>query len=148
HVVANIFPFALAVERMLDIEHEASHVVYVDADCLIMEDMRPFLDANDLAYVDCYVRDRFRGRVHCGVHITRCDLVRMMRQVDVAKASADDALGPVMRPESYRRKPARLKLQLDVQLKSFHILHDHFQRYRDVFAKYALREVRSRTPRT
>ncbi|MFC6063951.1 sulfotransferase [Streptomyces ochraceiscleroticus] len=146
HVVENIRPLARAVDRQVHIDHgDASHIVYVDADSLILEDLRPFLDANDLAYVDCYVRDRFRGRVHCGVHIARADLVRAMREVDVAAESAWAGRGPVLRPEAFRRHLALRHLQPDVQLKTFHILHDHFQHHTDVFAKYALREVRSRT---
>ncbi|MFH8610030.1 sulfotransferase [Streptomyces sp. NPDC018029] len=146
HIAENIRPLARAVDRQVHIDHgDASHVVHVDADCLILEDMRPFLDANDLAYVDCFVHDRFRGRVHCGVHITRTDLVRAMREVDVEAEAPAAGRGPMLRPEAFRRHLARRALQPDVQLKGFHILHDHFQHYHDLFAKYALREVRSRT---
>ncbi|GHE02829.1 sulfotransferase [Streptomyces alanosinicus] len=142
HVVENVRPFPRALERMLAIDHDgASHVVYVDADCLILEDLRPFLDANGLAYVDTYVQDRFRGRIHCGVHITRTDLVRRMRRVRMPYGTSHAA---VVRPEAYCRNEARRGLQLDVQLKGFYILHDHFQYFADIFAKYALRELRSR----
>lgn len=140
-VIRDVKPFALAVRRMLEIEHRASHVVHMDADCLILEDMRPFLDANQLPYVDCYVRDRFRGRIHCGVHVTRADVVSKMREIP----EPSDDLAYVLRPESRTRNIALADLALDKQLRSFHILHDHFQRYTDIFAKYALRELRSRT---
>lgn len=141
HVLANVKPFAYAVRRMLSLEHDCSHVVHMDADCLILEDMRPFLDANDRPYVDCYVRDRFRGRIHCGVHITSIEVVRKM--ADTPEPSDD--LAYVLRPESRLRNLALVELGYEKQLKSFHILHDHFQRYTDIFSKYALRELRSRT---
>ena len=141
HVIRDVKPFALAVRRMLELEHHCDHVVHMDADCLILEDMRPFLDANTLPYVDCYVRDRFRGRIHCGVHVTRIDVVDAMRSVP----EPTDDLAYVLRPESRLRNLALAELGLEKQLKSFHILHDHFQRYTDIFAKYALRELRSRT---
>jgi hypothetical protein len=141
HVVRNVRPFALAVRRMLEIEHRGSHVVHMDADCLILEDLRPFLNANDLPYVDCYVRDRFRGRIHCGVHITRIDVLRRMRELP----EPSDDLAYVLRPESRLRNLALADLGLEKQLKSFRILHDYFQRYTDIFCKYAVRELRSRT---
>ena len=147
HLVEDVKPFALAVRRMLELSHATdrstpcSHVVHMDADCLILEDMRPFLDSNSLPYVDCYVTDRFRGRIHCGVHITRTDVVRMMATVPVPR----DDLAYVLRPESRLRNLALAELGLEKQLKSFHILHDHFQDLEDIFAKYALRELRSRT---
>ncbi|MDH6574650.1 sulfotransferase [Kitasatospora sp. MAP5-34] len=141
HLVENVKPFAHAMDRLLQIEHDCSHVVYWDADCLVLEDLRPFLDDNELAYVDAYVRDRFLGRTHCGVHVTRTDLVRRMREVPPA---AGDQLNSVLRPESNRRLVARRNFLPEVQLKGFHILHDHFQHYPDIFAKNALRELRSR----
>lgn len=140
HVLKNVTPWTVALRRMLEIEHQCSHVVYVDADCLILEDMRPFLDANDRPHVDCYVRDRFRGRVHCGVHITRLDVVRAMRGIP----GPADVLHYVLSPEGYLRGRALHELHLSKQLKGFHILHDHFQSYRDIFVKYARRELRSR----
>ncbi|MGK5733146.1 sulfotransferase family protein [Streptomyces sp. URMC 124] len=144
HIAENIRPLSAAVDRILAIDHRgASHVVHLDADCLVLEDMRPFLDANELAYTDCVVHDRFRGRVHCGVHITRADLVEGMRRADPG-AFARDWLGPVLRPEAFRRHLARRELQPGVQLKGFRILHDHLQDHADVYAKYALRELRSR----
>lgn len=141
HVIRDVKPFALAVRRMLELDHACEHVVHMDADCLILEDMRPFLDANTLPYVDCYVRDRFRGRIHCGVHVTRIDVIDRMRAIP----EPIEDLAYVLRPESRLRNVALAELGLEKQLKSFHILHDHFQRYTDIFAKYALRELRSRT---
>ncbi|MDQ3033702.1 MAG: hypothetical protein M3Y87_14895 [Myxococcota bacterium] len=141
HVIRDVKPFALAVRRMLEIEHACDHVVHMDADCLILEDMRPFLDGNRDPYVDCYVRDRFRGRIHCGVHVTRIDVVNKMREIPEPESD----LAYVLRPESRLRNIALAELGLEKQLKSVHILHDHFQRHTDIFAKYALRELRSRT---
>lgn len=144
HVIDHVKPFSHAVARMLEIKHACSYVVYVDADCLILEDLRPFLDDNALPYVDCYVRDRFRGRIHCGVHITRIDVVRRMREVPVP----ENDLAYVLRPESRLRNLAMNEFgpyNLYKQVKGFHILHDHFQHFADIFVKYALRELRSRT---
>jgi hypothetical protein len=140
HVIRNVRPFSQAVQRMLRLPHASSHVVHVDADCLILEDMRPFLDQNDLPYVDCYVNDRFRGRIHCGVHITSLEVLHAMRDLP----EPIDDLRYVLRPESRLRNLALTKLGLEKQLATFHILHDHFQRYTDIFHKYALRELRSR----
>jgi hypothetical protein len=140
HVIRNVRPFSQAVQRMLQLPHDCSHVVHMDADCLILEDMRPFLDQNELPYVDCYVNDRFRGRIHCGVHITSLEVVHAMRDTP---EPADD-MRYVLRPESRLRNLALTRLGLEKQLATFHILHDHFQRYTDIFHKYALRELRSR----
>ena len=140
HVIRNVRPFSQAVQRMLRLPHDCSHVVHMDADCLILEDMRPFLDQNDLPYVDCYVNDRFRGRIHCGVHITSLEVVHAMR--DTPEPEGD--MRYVLRPESRLRNLALTRLGLEKQLATFHILHDHFQRYTDIFHKYALRELRSR----
>lgn len=140
HVIRNVRPFSAAVQRMLQLPHQSSHVVHMDADCLILEDLRPFLDQNDLPYVDCYVNDRFRGRIHCGVHITSTAVIEAMR--DTPEPLED--MRYVLRPESRLRNLALTRLGLEKQLASFHILHDHFQRYTDIFHKYALRELRSR----
>ena len=50
-MIRNVKPFALAVQRTLTIAYQCSHVVCVDADCLILEDLRQFLDANELLFV-------------------------------------------------------------------------------------------------
>ncbi|MGF1467993.1 MAG: sulfotransferase family protein [Sandaracinaceae bacterium] len=142
HVLEDVRPFALAVRRMVEIDYRADQIVAVDADCLILEDLRPFLERNRQAYVDCFVDDRFRGRIHCGVHITRRDLMRAMR--DVEPPLDDEAY--VLRPESRLRKIALDRLGHQKCFKSARILHDHLQWHRDVWAKYALRELRSRTP--
>lgn len=141
HVLENTRPFTQTVQRMLDIDYASDFVVAVDADCLIYQDLRPFLDRNREPYVDCYVHDRFRGRIHCGVHITRADVMRKMRELP--PPAGDEAY--VLRPESRRRKLALNALGHQKCYKSFRIYHDHFQWLRDVWAKYALRELRSRT---
>ncbi len=141
HIIENIKPFALAVKQMLTIDYQSDFVVFMDADCLIMEDMSDFLQRNSQPYIDCYVRDRFRGLIHCGVHITRIDLVRAMQEIQVQEPT----IKLVLRPESALRKLALRKLDLVPTFKQFLILHDYFQFYQDIFAKYALRELRSRT---
>ena len=140
HVLRDVKPFTRAVQRMLTLPHDCTHVVHMDADCLILEDMRPFLEQNERPYVDCYVRDRFRGRIHCGVHITSLEVVRAM----AALPTPEGDLAYVLRPESRLRNLALAALGHEKQLKTFHILHDHFQHPADIFAKYALRELRSR----
>ncbi|MBA3534830.1 MAG: hypothetical protein H0T73_23210 [Ardenticatenales bacterium] len=142
HLIDNVTPFSRAVQRMLEISYHADFVVFVDADCLIMEDMREFLDTNTQPYVDCYVLDRFRGRIHAGVHITRLDVLQAMQQVRVAK----NDIKYILRPESYIRHLAMEQLDYSKAAAPFKIYHDFCQYYQDVFAKYALRELRSRTP--
>lgn len=141
HVLDGMRPFSEAVRRMIEIEYDADFVVAVDADSLILSDMRPWLETNERAYVDCYVHDRFRGRIHCGVHVTRIDVVRAMRAIEPPVAEESY----VLRPESRMRKLALNELGYPKCFKTFPILHDHFQYLRDVWAKYALRELRSRT---
>lgn len=141
YIMNDVRPFTRCVQEMLKIDHDCDYVVYLDADCLILEDMRSFIEGCDAAYVDAYVSDRFRGRIHCGVHVTRIDLVRAMARVE---APVDD-LKYALRPESRLRNLAMKPLRLSKQFRNFDILHDHFQFYRHVFQKYALRELRSRT---
>ena len=141
HVIENIKPFSEAVKRMLYINYNCDNVVFMDADCLILEDMRPFLEHNIYAYVDCYVNDKFRGTIHQGVHITRIDLVRAMQEVEIPENDRKY----VLRPESRIRNFALLKIKETKHFKHFRIFHDWFQYYHDIFAKYALRELRSRT---
>lgn len=141
HFIENVKPFSLAVQQMLRIDYECDFVVFMDADCLIMEEMTSFLQENTLPYIDCYVLDKFRGQIHCGVHITRLDFVQAMQRV---KVPSDDPKY-VLRPESRIRDLAMSKLHLEKVFKSFVIFHDFCQFYRDIFVKYALRELRSRT---
>jgi len=141
HVMDDVRPFTDCVQQMLQIEHDCDYVVYVDADCLVLEDMRWFIDQCDAAYVDSYLTDRFRGRIHCGVHITRSDLVRRMAAVEIP----EDDMKFVLRPESRLRNLAMKPLRMSKRFRNFDILHDHFQYYRHIFVKYALRELRSRT---
>lgn len=141
HIIDDVRPFTECVNQMLRIDHDCDYVVYLDADCLILEEMREFIEQTDAAYVDAYVTDRFRGRLHCGVHITRIDLVRAMAAIDPPL----DDLKYVLRPESRLRNLAMKPLRMSKQFRNFDILHDYFQYYRHVFMKYALRELRSRT---
>jgi hypothetical protein len=142
YVIENVKPFSKAVQQMLQINYDGDFVVFVDADCLIVEDMVPFLQENTLPFVDCYVLDKFRGSIHCGVHITRIDVVRAMQNVELPK----DESHYVLRPESGTRNLALRQLNLgeDEAFKDFKIFHDFFQFYRHIFVKYALRELRSR----
>lgn len=140
HIIKNVKPFALAVKKMLALDYQCDYVVFMDADCLILEDMSGFLQRNNLPYVDCYVLDKFRGHIHCGVHITRIDLVEGMRQIDVEPYDYKY----VLRPESRTRGLALEKLKLGKSFKQFKIYHDFFQYYHHIFAKCALRELRSR----
>lgn len=142
YILANHRPFTETVRRMLEIDYRVDQVVTVDADSLIVENMRPWLEKNREPYIDCYVFDRFRGRIHCGVHVTRADVIRAMSDVEPPV----DEEAYVLRPESRLRKIALNRLGHQKAFKSFRIFHDHLQYLRDVWAKYALRELRSRTP--
>lgn len=144
HLIENIFPFSAAVTQMLKIDFDCDYVVFMDADCLIMEDMSDFLQRNTYPYVDCYVLDKFRGQIHQGVHITRIDLVQSMQQVKVPEHD----LKYILRPESRTRSLALSQLQMSKHFKHFRIFHDFFQSYPHIFAKIALRELRSRTHHT
>ena len=106
HVIENVKPFSLAVQQMLRIDYDCDFVVFMDADCLIMEDMSPFLEENTLPYIDCYVLDKFRSYIHCGVHIGRIDVVRAMQAVKIPKNDPKY----VLRPESRIRELAMRKL--------------------------------------
>jgi hypothetical protein len=141
HVFEEVRPFTECVNQMLRIDHDCDYVVYLDADCLILEDMRPFLDRCDVPYVDSYVSDRFRGRLHCGAHITRRDVVDRMASI----IPPEDDMAYVLRPESRLRNLALTDMGLSKQFRNFDILHDHFQFNRHIFMKYAVRELRSRT---
>jgi len=139
HVIENVRPFSQAVQQALAIDYDGDFIIFVDADCLILEDMRPFLEKNARPYVDSYVLDKFRKRVHAGVHITRIDVVRAMSRV---KVSAGDKRY-VLKPESRIRDLALWELDEVKTFRRFRILHDFLQHYRDIFAKYALRGLRS-----
>ncbi len=143
HVIENVRPFSEAVQRMLHLPHDCLYVVYLDADCLVLEDLRPVIDGETAPYVDCFVSDRFRGRIHCGVHITRIDVVRKMAEI----VPPEDDKAYVLRPESRLRNLAMKALGYSKKFRNFDILHDYFQYYHHIFAKYALREVRSRNDR-
>ncbi|TFF63554.1 MAG: hypothetical protein EU521_01215, partial [Promethearchaeota archaeon] len=141
HVIENIKPFAKAMEEILKIDYEGDYIVFMDADCIIMENMQDFLNRNNHAYVDCFVMDKFRGIIHTGVHITRRDVVEEMKRVPIPK----EDLKFVLRPESRLRNIALENLGEKKTFKRFRIFHDFFQYYRDIFVKYAIRELRSRS---
>lgn len=141
HVIKNVKPFSLAVQQMLKIDYSCDFVVFMDADCLIMEDMTSFLQKNTAPYIDCYVLDKFRGYVHCGVHITRIDVLQAMQNVELQNGDRKY----IIRPESRIRDLAMRQLNLAKVFRRFTIFHDFCQFYRDIFTKYALRELRSRT---
>ena len=141
HVIENVKPFSKAMEKILKIEYDCDFVVFMDADCLILEDLRPFLENNEYAYIDCFVFDKFRGNVHLGVHITRIDVIKEMQQVLIE----ENDLKYILRPESRIRNIALQNLKELKIFKKFRILHDFFQDYEDIFVKYAVRELRSRT---
>ncbi len=140
HIIENVRPFSRAVRQMLEIDYRGDYVVFMDADCLIMEDMRPFLECNSLPYIDCYVLDKFRGRRHMGVHITRLDVVRAMQEID----PPEESMRLILNPESGLRQVALIRMAEDKAYKDFRIYHDFHQYYRHIFAKCALRELRSR----
>jgi hypothetical protein len=142
HILENVRPFSQAVQQMLQISYEGEMVVFMDADCLIFENLRPFLESNTYLYVDSYVLDKFRGQVHQGVHITQLALVKQMQKIPIP--SQDPKY--ILRPESRLRALAITQLKGCKHFKHFRIFHDYFQSYRDIFAKFALRELRSRTP--
>jgi hypothetical protein len=141
HVIENVKPFARAMDEILKIEYEGDYIVFMDADCIIMENMQDFLSKNNKAYIDCFVTDKFRGTIHTGVHITRRDVVEEMKRVRIAK----DDFKFVLRPESRIRNIALENLGEKKEFKRFRIFHDFFQYYRDIFVKYGLRELRSRS---
>lgn len=141
HFIENIQPFSAAVQKMLEIDYQADFIVFMDADCLILEDMTNFLQRNHFPYVDCYVLDKFRGHVHQGVHITRLDVVQLMQETEPPKN--DEKY--VLRPESRLRSFALQQMNAKKHFKSFRILHDHFQYYHHIYAKLSLRQLRSRT---
>ncbi|MGH8932057.1 MAG: sulfotransferase family protein [Egibacteraceae bacterium] len=132
HLIRNAKPWG--VRRMLGIEHRCSHVVFIDANCLLLEDLRPFLDANELPFVGCYGHDRFRGRIYSGVNIMRIDIVRAMRSIP----EPNDNLAYMLSPDEYLLRLALRQLGFERVFKNFHILSDYFQRSSDIFAKYAL----------
>ncbi|MBY9005500.1 MAG: hypothetical protein KGD63_01955 [Candidatus Lokiarchaeota archaeon] len=141
HLIKNIKPFSKTMKHILQIPFKGDYIVFMDADCIIMENIRPFLNINDKAYVDCFVIDKFRGNVHTGVHITRRDIVEEMTKIKIY----NDDLKYILRPESRTRNLALNHLNEDKSFKRFRIFHDFFQFYEDIYVKYALRELKSRS---
>jgi hypothetical protein len=140
HIIENVKPFAKAMKKILSIDYEGDYIVFMDADCIIMENLQHFLNNTNLAYIDCFVMDKFRGTIHTGVHITRRDVVEEMKKIDI---SPND-IKFILRPESRIRNIALENLGEKKTFKKFRIFHDFFQYYRDIFVKYAIRELRSR----
>ena len=141
HRIEQVRPFSAAVDAMLALDLRGDVVVAVDADCLILEDVRAILEQNENPYMGFRVEDRFRGRLAMGVHVYRRPLLKEMRRVEVG---ADD-LAYVLRPETRLRRLALERMGKKRTHADAHILHDHFQSYQDVFAKYGQRELRSRS---
>ena len=81
HVIDNVRPFSEALRRSLQIDFFCDTVVFMDADCLITEDITDVLRSEQRPFVDSLVLDKFRGYVCAGVHLTRIDLVAAMRDV-------------------------------------------------------------------
>ncbi len=140
YIIENIRPFSQAVRQMLRIDYDSDFVVFMDADCLILEDMRQFLQTNTWPHIDGYILDKFRGRVHAGIHITRIDIVRAMQRTKIPEGDKKY----ILKPESKLRSIALRELNQGEAFKKFRVFHDFFQFYRDIFAKYMLRELRSR----
>lgn len=142
HVIENVRPFSEALRRSLQIDFSCDAVLFMDADCLITEDISDVLRSQQHPYVDSLVLDKFRGYVGAGVHLTRIDVVQAMRDVEIP--SEDREL--VISAEHVVRRAAMRHLGLPYARQPLPILHDFFQFHRDVFAKYVLRELRCRTP--
>lgn len=139
YVSRHASPLALSVESQLALHKGASHVVYVPADALILEDMRTFLDANDCRFVNCYGRNRFWGWSKGGVQVVRTDVLLAMQATLAPYRSA----GP--QSDSHLRSRALKSLGFKPQGKNCHILEEHFQRPEDIFVKFAHRGLWART---
>jgi hypothetical protein len=141
HVIRDAKPWRLAARGILGIDYRCSHVVSVEANCLILENLRPFLDANELPFVGCYGHDQFRGRTYCGVDIMRLDVVHAM----CAIPQPADNLEYLLSPDGYLRRIASRQLGFENVFKNFRILNNYFQRPSDIFVTYALWWLRNRT---
>lgn len=142
HVIENVRPFSEALRRSLQIDFSCDAVVFMDADCLITEDITGVLQSEQRPYVDSLVLDKFRGYVQAGVHLTRIDVVQAMRDVEIP----DEDKELVISAEHVVRRAAMRRLGLPYARRPLPILHDFCQFHRDIFAKYVLRELRCRTP--
>lgn len=141
HVVRHAKPWRPAMRWMLGTDHRCSHVVSVDANCLIRQDLHPFLEANELPFVGCYGHDRFHGRTYCGVHIMRIDVARAICTIP----APIDNLVYMLSPDEYLHRVVLRQLGFKRVFKKFHILSDYFQRPSDIFTTYALRGLHNRT---
>lgn len=142
HLIQNIRPFRRAVRQALSLRFASDYVVFMDADCLVLEDLRPFLQQNSTAFVNCQGLDKFRGPAVAGVHIKRIDLVQAMQGID----PPENDLEYTLRPETKLRDLALAQIGESVTEEYFAIAHDFFQYYHDIFVKCAIRELRSRSP--
>jgi hypothetical protein len=140
YVLENKTPFWRTVEEMLALQYRGDYIVFMDADCLLLEDLRPFLDANTRPHVDACLVDKFRGWVTGGVHVLRRDVVQAMRAVPI---DASDT-GYYLKPESWIRWRALAAMGEFEGIRRMHVLHDFEQDYRHLFAKYMIRDLRSR----
>lgn len=141
HLIEQVRPHSAAIDAMLALDLRCEVVVIVDADCLILEDLRTFVEKNRDPYIAYRVEDRFRGRLAMGVHVYLRSLLKDMRRVQVKP----DDLAYVLRAETRLRRLALERIGKKKTLADARILHDHFQSYEDVFAKYGQRELRSRS---
>lgn len=139
-VLQNRTPFWLAVQEMLALDYEGDYVVAVDADCLVLGDLRSILETNSRPHLDARLLDRFRGWVPAGIHVMRRDLVEAMRHVSI---EPDDP-GYFLKPESWIRYRALCAMGEFEALKRMPVLHDFEQEYEHLFAKYVMRDLRSR----
>lgn len=142
YVLENKTPFWRTVEEMLALEYSGEYVVFMDADCLILEDLRPFLDANTRPHVDACLIDKFRGWVTAGVHVVRRDVVQAMRAVPIEVGDS----GYFLKPESWIRWRALAAMHEVEGIRRMRVLHDFEQDYPHLFAKYMVRDMRSRRP--
>jgi hypothetical protein len=140
HILENRTPFWLTVQEMLARDYGGDYVVAVDADCLILRDLRPVLEANRRPHLDARLLDRFRGWVPAGVHVMRRDLIEAMRHVRIEPGDP----GYYLKPESWIRYRALDALGEFEALKRMPILHDFEQDYEHLFVKYVTRDLRSR----
>lgn len=121
------------------------YVVSVDADVLIRENLRPYLESMNTIFMDCTGHDKFRpGVLPAGVHVYRGDLMDAARVLDPAKL---DQRRLVLKPQStYARAAIHKILGKGVDFRKyerqFAIFHDWFQYHRDIFAKYVMRTWR------
>ena len=54
HIISNVKPFSKAMDEIMKIEYHSNteFVVFMDADCLIFENLRPFLEETERTYLN------------------------------------------------------------------------------------------------